>query len=327
MKALVTGATGLIGHYVARQLVEAGEEVRLMVRSTSDTRGIDGLEAERVIGDLRDKGSLLAALDGCDTLFQLASIFDFRLGADEMAESNVSGIRNILDAALERGVGKVVFTSTAGAAASGTLENPSDETAAYDLEGVGGNYYGTKREAELLALDYVKRGLPLVIVNPGYTIGPGDYKPTPSGETIVQFLKRLMPFHFDIGVSIVHAEDVAHGHILAAQKGRVGERYLLTGENMMMIDLRKLVEEVAGSHLPTIRMNPSVAIFFARVVEFVCRKILRVKPLFTKSMAEIGLKSYCNDCSKAQEELGYTYRPARRTLEETIRWFRENGYV
>ena len=325
MKTLVTGATGLIGGHVARLLVERGDDVRVLVREGSDTRGIEGLDVEGVTGDLRDRDSLVRALDGCGILYQVAAAFSFKMDAGPMRATNVTGTQNILEAALARGVDKVVYTSTTAAVASGTPDRPATEESPYDLEGMG-SYFETKKAGEIEALEFAARGLPVVLVNPGYVIGPGDWKPTPGGEIIIRYLNRRIPMLIDSGLSLVHAEDVARGHLLAAEKGKPGERYILAGENLSIRAFFMLIEEIGGIRMPKIRMPVSLGLGFAYPTEFLFKRLGRTPPV-TVDEARMASKSYCFDSAKAARELGYSFRSARETLAETVRWFREAGYL
>ncbi|HEX3371111.1 MAG TPA: hopanoid-associated sugar epimerase, partial [Candidatus Acidoferrales bacterium] len=233
MKILVTGATGFLGSHVARGLVERGEEIRVLVRASSDVRALEGLNAERVQGDLRDRESLNRAMQGVQRVFHVAA--DYRLWAKdprEIHESNVAGTQNLLDAARSAGVTKFVYTSTVATIAVPRDGGLPDETTESSVGEMIGEYKRSKFEAERCALRAAQDGLPVVIVNPTTPVGPGDWKPTPTGKIIVDFLNGKMPGYVDTGLNFVPVEDCAQGHLLAAERGRIGERYILGGRNL-----------------------------------------------------------------------------------------------
>jgi dihydroflavonol-4-reductase len=233
MKTLVTGATGFLGSHLARQLCERGESVRVLVRPSSDLRALEGFSAERLVGDLRDVASLDRALVGVSRVFHVAA--DYRLWARnsrEIYESNVAGTQNLLDAARRAGVEKFVYTSTvATIAVPHTGGLPNEETQS-SVEEMIGHYKRSKFQAEQRAILAAASGLPVVIVNPTTPVGPGDWKPTPTGKIIVDFLNGRMPGYVDTGLNFVPVEDCARGHLLAAERGHIGERYILGGSNL-----------------------------------------------------------------------------------------------
>ena len=247
MKTFITGATGFIGASIVRELLKDGREVRALVRAGSDTSNLAGLDVELWQGDLRDHASLVQGLKGCDVLYHAAA--DYRLWTRDPAEMyriNVDGTAAILEAALENGLSRVVYTSSVG-----TLGNPGDgtpgtETTPVTLADMVGHYKKSKFLAEREAEKFVARGLPLVIVNPSTPVGPLDIKPTPTGKIIVDFLNRKMPAYLDTGLNIIAVEDCARGHILAEQKGQIGEKYILGNTNLTLREIFGLLEEITG---------------------------------------------------------------------------------
>src|SRR5712671_387192 len=235
MKAFITGATGFVGSHVARVLAEKGADLRLLVRSSSNLKNIEGLNAERVVGDLRDPQSLEKSMSGCDAVFHVAA--DYRLWVrdpEQMYRANVEGTRAIIRAAQETGVRRVVYTSsvaTMGFSSNGTL---ADESSPVSLDDMIGPYKRSKFMAEQVAFEAARSGVDVVVVNPTTPIGEGDLKPTPTGRIVVDFLKRKFPAYVDTGLNLVDATECARGHIQALEKGRAGERYILGGENLTL---------------------------------------------------------------------------------------------
>jgi dihydroflavonol-4-reductase len=326
MKKLVTGATGFMGSAIVRELIKDGEEVKVLVRKTSDTRNIDKLDVERAYGDIRDGDSMKAALKGCDTLYLTAAFFahwtpDTRL----LYEVNVGGTKASLKAALEAGVQKVVYTSTNNAiAASGPV--PTNEEGVFNYWSTGDHYSISKYVAENEARIFAVRGLPVVIVNPTLVIGTNDVKPTPSGQMIIDVVKRKMPGYINGGLNIIDVEDVARGHILAAKKGRVGERYLFGNRNITVYEYLKLIADIGGVRPPMIKIPYHLALALAYVLEFGAF-ITKKPPVFTAGEIRIGKMTEWYDCSKAVNELGLPQTPIDVTIKKAITWFRENGYL
>ncbi len=326
MKKLVTGSTGFIGGTIARELLRDGEEVKVLVRETSDTKNIDGLDVEKVTGDIRDMDSMKKAMKGCDTLYLTAAYFahwapDPRL----LYEVNVGGTKASLQAALEAGIEKIVYTSTNNAiAASGPV--PADEEKAFNYWESGDHYSMSKYIAENEARIFITRGLPVVIVNPTLVIGKNDIKPTPSGQMIIDVVKRKMPGYIDGGVNIIDVEDVARGHILAAGKGRVGERYLLGNRNMTVREYLETIAKIAGVKPPSLKLPYPLALFLGHLFE-IQSGITKKPPIVTASEVRIGKMTEWYDCSKAINELGLPQTPIEKTIGNAIQWFREEGYL
>jgi len=326
MKKLVTGATGFIGSAITRELIKDGEEVKVLIRKTSDTRNIDKLDVERAYGDIRDGDSIKRALIDCDTLYFTAAYFAHWAPDPKLLyEVNIGGTKASLKAALEAGVEKVVYTSTNNAiAASGAV--PANEEKAFNYWESGDHYSMSKYIAENEARIFVTRGLPVVMVNPTLVIGTNDIKPTPSGQMIIDVVKQKMPGYIDGGINIIDVEDVARGHILAAKKGRVGERYLLGNRNITVYDYLKLIADIADVRPPAVKLPYHLALALGYVFEFGA-SITKKPPVVTASEVRIGKMMEWYDCSKAVNELGLPQTPIRVSIEKAINWFKENGYI
>jgi dihydroflavonol-4-reductase len=326
MTNLVTGATGFIGSAIVRELIKDGEDVRVFVRETSDTRNIEKLDVERVYGDIRDGESMKKALNGCDTLYFTAAFFaHWTPDKDLPYEVNVGGTKASLQAALDAGLQKVVYTSTNNTmGAHGPV--PVDEHAEFNHWKTGDNYSISKYLAETEARSFVAKGLPIVIVNPTLVIGTNDIKPTPSGQMIIDVATGKMPGYIEGGTNVIDVEDVARGHILAAKKGRVGERYLLGNENITVSDYFKLIADIAGVKPPTVKIPYYLAVALGYVFELGA-SITKKPPVVTASEVRIGKKQEYFDSSKAVRELGLPQTPINVAINKAINWFRENGYL
>ncbi|MBI5655978.1 MAG: NAD-dependent epimerase/dehydratase family protein [Geobacter sp.] len=327
MKAFVTGATGFIGASLVRELLKDGCSVRVLVRPGSDRRNLEGLTIELWEGDLRDGVNLRAGLEECDVLFHAAA--DYRLwtrNPAEMYESNVAGTRNILEAALANRLARVVYTSSVG-----TLGNPGDGTPGTETTPVAfadmvGDYKKSKFLAEREAQSFLAQGLPLVIVNPSTPVGGGDVKPTPTGKIIVDFLNRKMPAYLDTGLNIIDVTDCARGHILAARKGRIGEKYILGNENLTLQRIFDLLAQITGIPAPKVRL-PYAPILAAAYCNEAISRLTGREPLIPLAGVQMARKFMYFDSSKAVRELGLPQRPALEALGTAVEWFRSNGYV
>ena len=327
MKNLVTGATGLIGSTIVRELIKDGEDVRVLVRKTSDTRNIDNLEVEKVYGDIRDGDSMAKALKGIETLYYTAAHFSHWVPDKKIPyEINVEGTKTSMAAALKAGVQKVVYTSTNNTMGAHGAEKPADETAEFNHWDTHDHYSISKYLGEIEAKKFAAQGLSIVIVNPTIVIGSRDIKPTPSGQLILAVAKGEMPGYVEGGVNIIDVEDVARGQILAAKKGRVGERYLFGNENMTVSDYFRLISDVAGIKPPTIKIPYHLALAVTYMYELEAY-FTKKPPASTASELKIGRKYEYFDCSKAVRELGLPQTPVRVSIEKAITWFRENGYL
>ena len=324
---LVTGATGFVGSAVTRALLATGHEVRVLARPNSDRRNLDDLSVEVAEGSLEDAASLARAAAGCRYLFHVAA--DYRLWVTDpaaMRRANVEGTRLLMRAALGAGIERVVYTSSV--ATLGLLpEGSADETAPSRIEDMIGPYKRSKFQAEELVRDLVaKRGLPAVIVNPSAPVGPRDRKPTPTGRLILEAARGHMPGYVDTGLNIVHVEDVAAGHLAAAEMGCVGERYILGGENLPLAAILAEVARAAGVRAPRIRVPYAIAYSAAIGAEFTAR-LRGNEPFITRDGVRMSRKRMYFNSAKASRKLGYKPRPARQAIADAVGWFKANGYL
>jgi len=326
MKKLVTGSTGFIGSAIVRELLKEDVEVKVLIRKTSNTRNIDNLDVEKVYGDIRDGDSMKKALKGCDTLYLTAAYFAHWAPDPKLLyDVNVGGTKATMQAALEAGVDKIVYTSTNNAiAASGPV--PANEEKAFNYWEARDHYSMSKYIAENEVRIFITRGLPVVIVNPTLVIGVNDIKPTPSGQMIIDVARRKMPGYIDGGVNIIDVEDVARGHILAAKNGRVGERYLLGNRNITVHDYLRLIADIAGVKPPALKLPYHLALAFGYAFELIAN-LTKKPPVVTASEVRIGKMTEWYDCSKAVNELGLPQTPIDVTIRKALNWFRENGYL
>jgi dihydroflavonol-4-reductase len=326
MKKLVTGATGFIGSAIVRELLKDGEQVKVFIRKTSDTRNIEGLDVEIAYGDIRDGHSMSKALKGCDSLYFTAAYFHHWTPDKNLPyEINVGGTKASLQAALEAGVDKVVYTSTNNTmGAHGPV--PVDESAEFNHWKTGDNYSLSKYYAEVEARKFVEKGLPIVIVNPTLVIGTNDIKPTPSGQMIIDVATGKMPGYIEGGTNVIDVEDVARGHLLAAKMGKIGERYLFGNRNIDVSDYFNLIAEIAGVKPPSLRIPYQFAVALGYVFEFGSR-FTKKPPVVTASEVRIGRKQEFYDCSKAVKELGLPQTPVEDAIRKALDWFRKNGYL
>jgi dihydroflavonol-4-reductase len=328
MKALVTGATGFVGSHVARCLADQGAELRLLVRPTSLTANLEGIAGERVTGDLREPESLRKAVEGCEAVFHVAA--DYRLWTrepQEMYRSNVEGTRNILQAAQEAGVRRVVYTSsvaTMGFTSNGHL---ADENSPVGLGDMIGHYKKSKFQAEQVALQAGRAGVDVVVVNPTTPVGERDIKPTPTGRIIVDFLKRKFPAYVDTGLNLVDVAEVARGHVAALEKGRRGERYILGGENLTLKQILDKLAALTGLSSPRVKLPYAVAMASGVVDTAVTGLLLRREPRVTLDAVRMGRKKMFVSSAKAERALGWKIVPVDDALRRAVDWFREHGYI
>ncbi len=328
MRVLVTGATGFVGGAVARALLHAGREVRLLVRPTADRRNIHDLAVEVYHGDVTDLDSLRRATAGCTQVYHVAALYKLWVRRKrEIYESNVTGTENICIAAREHRVEKVVYTSSVATLGLPRDGSPGDEETPVSLKDMVGHYKRSKYLAEQVALDYAKEGLPVVIVNPSTPVGVADVKPTPTGKIIVDFLNGRMPAYVDTGLNLIDVEDVAAGHILAAEKGRVGEKYLLGNENLTLRQILFLLSELTGHPAPRFKVPYGVALGVAYVDAAIARLIPGREPFVPPVGVKLSKKKMFFDARKAVRELGLPQTPVREALQKAIVWFCQNGYV
>jgi len=319
--ALVTGASGFIGWHVARVLRERGYPVRALLRAGSR---VDALDVEPVTGDLRDAGSLGRAVAGCGLVFHVAA--DYRLWAKEPSElyrSNVDGTRHLLEAARQAGVERVVYTSTVGCIGipEGGIGN---EDLPVTLEEMAGDYKRSKFLAEQVALEFGRSGLPVVIVNPTAPVGDHDVKPTPTGKIVVDFLKGDMPAFIDTGLNVVDVRDVAEGHWLACERGRVGERYILGSENLTLAQILQRLAQITGRRAPTTRL-PYVVAWCAGACSTAWAGVTGTPPRIPMEAVRMAKKKMWVTHEKARRELGFAPGPARQALDRAVEWFQGAG--
>src|ERR1700730_16201683 len=333
MLAFVTGATGFLGSHVARVLADQGAELRLLVRSSSNLRNLEGLfnrstQAETATGDLRDAGSLEKAMSGCDAVFHVAA--DYRLWVRDPAEmyrSNVEGTRAILDAARKNATRCVVYTSSVATMGFTGNGRPADEDSPVALAQMIGHYKRSKFMAEQLALKAGRSGMRVVTVNPTTPVGEQDVKPTPTGRIVVDFLKRKFPAYVDTGLNLVDVRECALGHVAGLEKGRSGERYILGGENLTLKQILDKLGEITGLPCRKVKL-PYVCVFAAGVVEeAICGRILHREPRATVDTVRMGRKKMFASSGKAERELGWKIVPVEGALRRAVEWFQGNGNV
>ena len=328
MKVLVTGATGFVGGAVVRALVKSGIDVRVLARAGADLQNLRNLTVERVEGDLRDPASLRTSLTGCRQLYHVAA--HYALWAKDPSifyDINVTGTKNLLEAAREVGTERIVYCSTIGAIGLPPGGGLGTEETPVSLEQMAGHYKRSKYLAEQEVLKLAKAGLPVVIVNPSAPVGTGDVKPTPTGQVIVDFMKGRMPAYIETGMNIVDVDDVAAGHLLAMEKGRIGERYILGNKNLMLREVFEILSRLTGVKAPSIKLptigNSSVSLCSINGSANLTGQSPRI-PLEGVKMAKYKMHY---DCSKAIRELGIPHTPPEVALEKAVRWFRDHKYV
>src|SRR5882757_3852343 len=328
MKAFITGATGFVGSHVARALAEQGADLRLLVRSSSDLRNIQDLRAEQVTGDLRDAVSLKKAVSGCEAVFHVAA--DYRLWVrdpDEMYRSNVEGTRAILEAARESKVRRVVYTSSVATMGFNSNGQCASEQSPVSLADMIGPYKRSKFMAEEIAIQAGKSGMDVVVVNPTTPVGERDIKPTPTGRIVVDFLKKKFPAYVDTGLNLVDVSECAQGHMMALEKGKSGERYILGGENLTLKEILDKLAAITGLPSPNIRVPYALALATGVVDEIVTGRILGREPRATIDAVRMGRKKMFVSSAKAERELGWTIVPVDGALRRAVDWFKENGYA
>jgi dihydroflavonol-4-reductase len=320
---LVTGASGFLGWHVAHLLAERGHQVRALCRPASRLRELD---VERVVGDLRDPDSLRRAVEGCELVFHVAA--DYRLWSKhpgDLYSSNVDGTRNVLDAAARAKVERVVYTSTVGCIGM-PAGRSGDEQTPVSIADMAGHYKRSKWLAEQVALEKAAAGLPVVIVNPTAPVGDHDWKPTPTGKIIVDFLCNKLPAFVDTGLNLVDARDTAIGHLLAAEKGRSGERYILGNENLTLEQILSRLSALSGKPAPSIKIPYAIA-YAAGAITTGLAHVTGKPPLAPLEGVKMARKKMFVTHEKAARELGFAPRPVEGALKRAIDWFRANGYT
>ncbi len=331
MKALVTGGTGFVGAHLVRALLDRGAAVRCLVRPAGTAgRRVDllaHLPVEIAPGDLRDPGSLRAAVAGCDAVYHCAA--DYRLftpDPSEMMAANVTGTDNLLTACAAAGTGRVVYTSSVGALGLASGGRPADETTPASLDAMIGPYKRSKYQAERVAEQWAARGLPVVIVNPSTPVGEGDVKPTPTGQMVVDFLQRKFPAYVDTGLNLIDVRDVAAGHLLAADRGRPGERYILGNRNMTLKEILDTLSRLTGLPSPWLRVPHWLPLAAAHCATAAARLTGR-PPRVTPEAVRMSRYRMFFDAGKAVRELGLPQSPVEAALARAVAWFRAHGYA
>lgn len=332
LTAFVTGATGFLGSHVAQQLSDQGAALRLLVRPTSDKRNLAGLgKADQVTGDLRDPASLKKAMSGCDVVFHVAA--DYRLwtptkdDVEQMYRSNVEGTKAIIASAQEVGVKRIVYTSsvaTMGFRTDGTLV---DESAPVSLADMVSHYKKSKFMAEQVVLEAGRKGANVVVVNPTTPIGEQDVKPTPTGRIVLDFLKRKFPAYVETGLNLVDVHQCARGHLLAMEKARPGERYILGGENLTLKQILDKLSAITGLPSPTVKLPYAVAFAFGVFDTAFTGHLLKKEPRASLDEVRMGRKIMFVSSAKAERELGWKVVPVEGALRRAVDWFQANGYV
>lgn len=326
MTTLVTGAAGFLGSHVARQLVARGEDVRVLMRPSSNNRAISDLSLEYVTGDLRDAASLERAMNGVKRVFHVAA--DYRLWAKhpkEIYDSNVGGTKNLLAAAKKAGVEQLIYTSTVATLAVDRPELPNESTEA-KLDEMVGHYKRSKWMAEQEVLRAAKEGLPAIVAMPTTPVGPWDWKPTPTGKIILDFLNGKMPGYVETGLNFVGVEECAAGHLLISGKGKIGERYLLGAENLTLKELLDTLAKITGLRAPSMKIPHGVALGVA-YVESAFSRLIGKEPQIPVEGVKIARHKMFVDCSRARKELGFQPGQVAAALERAVRWYQANGYM
>ena len=326
-RVLVTGATGFIGSAVVRALVAEGRSVVALVQPGADTRALTGLDVESRIADLRDSPAIRRAVAGCSSVFHLAALYRFwSRDPHDFYEVNVGGVRNVLAAARDAGVERVVYTSTVGTLGLDS-DRPASECDYPDVGHLFGGYKRSKYVAEHEVLRAAAEGLPVSLVLPTAPIGPGDRAPTPTGKIVLDYLNGRMPAYVDTVLNVVHVDDVARGHLLVHEKGKVGRSYIVGGTNLSLAEILAELADITGLPRPRFRVPHGFAFAAGRVSETVQGRLLRRQPSVPLEADRMSTTRMAFDDSRARAELGYTSRPAREALVDSVRWYLENGYV
>jgi dihydroflavonol-4-reductase len=329
MDSLVTGGTGFIGANIVRELLAAGATVRVLARPGGDRRALDGVKVELAEGDLTDAASIRRAVAGVQTVYHAAA--DYRLWTPDpgaLYRANVDGTRAVLEAAAQAGVGRVVYTSSVGALGIPKDGTPGREDTPVTLGDMVGDYKRSKFLAERVALDFARQGLPVVVVNPSAPVGPWDVKPTPTGQMIVDFMRGRMVGTLDTGLNIVHVRDVARGHLLAAERGKPGERYILgqARGNLSLTEIFRMLASITGGRAPRFRVPYALAWCSAAVCEGVAR-VTGKPPAVPLTGVRMARKRMYFDPAKAVRDLGLPQTEPRQALADAVAWFRAHAAV
>ncbi len=329
MDTLITGASGFVGSAVLRRLIAAGHTVRALIRPNSDPRNLMGLPVETATGDLTDRRSLDRAMAGCSFLFHVAAVYRLWVRhREEIYETNVTGTRNVMLAAGNAGVKRIVYTSSVATLGLTSDGSPADESTPAYLKDMVGHYKRSKflAEAEVRRLAN-EEGLPVVIVNPSTPVGPRDIKPTPTGRLILDAALARMPAYVDTGLNIVHVEDVAIGHLLAFERGEIGDRYILGGQNMTLKEILTELAAVTGGRPPKFRLPHNLVLPLAYISEAWSYLTHGREPRVTITGVRLAKKRMFFSTDKARRLLGFNPQPVEKALREAVDWFKKNGYI
>lgn len=328
MQAFVTGGTGFVGGNLIRQLLNSGIKVRALVRSSSDQRNLKDLAIDQVSGDLDNQELLEKAMQGCEWLFHVAAHYSLCLkDGQAIYKANVEGTKNIFSAARTAQVKRIVYTSSVAAIGLAPEGKIADELTTTTIDKLISDYKKSKFLAEQLAFAAAKDGLPVIIVNPSTPIGPYDVKPTPTGDIVLKFLRRQMPVYVHTGLNLVDVRDVAQGHILAAEKGRIGERYILGNKNVTLKDILDILEKITGLPAPKHSIPHFIPMLVSYFDELLISKLLGREPTITINGAKMAHHPMYYNSEKAVRELGLPQSPIETALQDAVTWFKANGYL
>jgi dihydroflavonol-4-reductase len=324
---LVTGASGFIGSAVVRALIEDGCEVRALLEPGREVANLDGLDVERIVGDIRDPLVLDRAVAGVSTVFHLAAVYRFWAADPELFyDVNIGGTLNVVRAMEQAGGGRLVYTSTVGTIGTAHDGHLASEDTPVKFEHLFGHYKRSKYLAEHEVLRAGARGLPVVLVHPTFPVGEGDSAPTPTGRTILEFLNGRIPAYVDTALNVVHVDDVARGHVLAAS-GAPGRSYVLGGENVSLREMLATLADISGLPAPRVRLSARAVLPIVRTAEWLQGSLLRSEPLLPSEPVRMATTRMEYDDSRARTELGYTSIPAREALRRAVKWYLERGFV
>jgi dihydroflavonol-4-reductase len=325
---LVTGATGFIGSAVVRALINDGSQVRALCEPERDDDNLAGLPVERIVGDIRDPATLDRAVAGVSTVFHLAAVYRFwAADPDLFYDVNIGGTLNVVRAVERAGCDRLVYTSTVGTIGVADNDRLASEDSLVHFEHLFGHYKRSKYLAEHEVLRAGAAGLPVVLVHPTFPVGERDTTPTPTGRTIVEFLNGRIPGYVDTALNVAHVDDVARGHVLAAQRGALGRSYILGGENMSLQQMLATLADICGLPRPRIRVSPRVVLPIVRSTEWFQSTLMHREPTLPSEPVRMATTRMEYDTSRARNELGYTSLPARTALARAARWFVDNGFV
>ncbi len=327
MRAFLTGASGFVGGHVLRLLASEGARVRCLVRQGSSRANLEGVPADVVVGDLRDAAAVERAVEGCEVVFHCAA--DYRLYVREPREmyaSNVAGTENVLRAAVAAGARRIVYTSSVGALGLAADGTPANERTPVTLADMVGHYKRSKFLAEQAAARMAAAGAPVVIVNPSTPVGEADLKPTATGRIVLDFLRQRIPAYVDTGLNLIDVRDVARGHLLAAERGRLGERYILGHRNLSLREILETLARITGLPAPRLRLPHFVPIAAAAIATAAAR-LLGGEPRVSLEAALLARHKMYFDAGKAVRELRLPQSPVEAALERAVRWFEVHGYV